>query len=30
MAALVQHAHREVIHHGSEICLWRDLGLHRD
>jgi hypothetical protein len=30
MAALVLHIHREVIHHGAEICLLRDLYLHRD
>lgn len=29
MAALVLHIHREVIHHGAEICLLRDLYLHR-
>ena len=28
MAALVLHIHREVIHHGAEICLLRDLYLH--
>jgi hypothetical protein len=27
MAALVLHIHREVIHHGAEICLLRDLYL---
>jgi hypothetical protein len=25
MAALILHIHREVIHHGAEICLLRDL-----
>ncbi len=25
LAALVQHIHREVIHHGAELCLLRDL-----
>jgi DinB superfamily len=30
MAALVLHIHREVIHHGAEISLLRDLYLHRD
>ncbi|GDY32260.1 DinB family protein [Gandjariella thermophila] len=30
MAALVLHIHREVIHHGAEIALLRDLYLHRD
>ena len=29
MAALVLHIHREVIHHGAEICLLRDLYPHR-
>lgn len=29
MAALVLHIHREVIHHGAEISLLRDLYLHR-
>jgi hypothetical protein len=29
MAALVLHIHREVIHHGAEIALLRDLYLHR-
>src|SRR5215472_5938108 len=29
MAALVLHVHREVIHHGAEISLLRDLYLHR-
>ncbi|MBB6629239.1 DinB family protein [Nocardioides sp. KIGAM211] len=29
MAALVLHIHREVIHHGAEICLLRDLYAHR-
>ena len=29
MAALVLHTHREVIHHGAEISLLRDLHLHR-
>ena len=28
MAALVLHIHREVIHHGAEICLLRDLYAH--
>jgi hypothetical protein len=28
LAALVLHVHREVIHHGAEICLLRDLYLH--
>jgi hypothetical protein len=28
MAALVLHIHRELIHHGAEICLLRDLYLH--
>lgn len=28
MAALVLHINREVIHHGAEICLLRDLYLH--
>jgi hypothetical protein len=30
MAALVLHINREVIHHGAEISLLRDLYLHRD
>lgn len=30
MAALVLHIHREVIHHGAEISLLRDLWAHRD
>jgi hypothetical protein len=30
MATLVPHIHREVIHHGAEIPLLRDLYLHRD
>jgi hypothetical protein len=30
MAALVLHIHRELIHHGAEICLLRDLYLHSD
>jgi hypothetical protein len=30
MAALVLHIHREVIHHGAEIALLRDLYLRRD
>jgi hypothetical protein len=30
LAALVLHIHREVIHHGAEICLLRDLYRHRD
>jgi hypothetical protein len=29
LAALVQHIHREFIHHGSEICLLRDLYRYR-
>ena len=29
LARLVLHIHREVIHHGSEICLLRDLYAHR-
>ena len=29
MAALVLHIHREVIHHGAEIALLRDLYAHR-
>lgn len=29
LAALVLHIHREVIHHGAEICLLRDLHPHR-
>lgn len=29
MAALVLHIHREVIHHLAEVCLLRDLYLHR-
>jgi hypothetical protein len=29
LAALVLHIHREVIHHGAEIALLRDLYLHR-
>ncbi len=29
MAALVLHINREVIHHGAEICLLRDLYAHR-
>lgn len=29
MADLVTHIHREVIHHGAEICLLRDLYAHR-
>jgi hypothetical protein len=28
MAALVLHIHREVIHHGAELCLLRDLYRH--
>lgn len=28
MAALVLHIHREVIHHGAEMCLLRDLHTH--
>jgi hypothetical protein len=30
MAGLVLHIHREVIHHGAEICLLRDLYLRKD
>jgi hypothetical protein len=30
MAALVLHIHREVIHHGAEVALLRDLYLRRD
>ena len=30
MAALVLHINREMIHHGAEIALLRDLYLHRD
>jgi hypothetical protein len=30
MAALILHIHREVIHHGAEICLLRDLYLRTD
>jgi DinB superfamily len=30
MAALVQHIHRDVIHHGAEICLLRDLFLWKE
>jgi hypothetical protein len=30
MATLVLHIHREVIHHGAEICLLRDLYLHKE
>ncbi len=29
MAALVLHIHREVIHHGAEVSLLRDLYLNR-
>ena len=29
LAALVLHINRELIHHGAEICLLRDLYLHR-
>jgi len=29
LAALVLHIHREVIHHGAEVCLLRDLYAHR-
>ena len=29
MAALVLHINREVIHHGAEISLLRDIYLHR-
>ena len=28
MATLVLHIHREVIHHGAELCLLRDLYAH--
>ena len=28
LAALVLHVHREVLHHGAELCLLRDLYLH--
>lgn len=30
MAGLVLHIHREAIHHGAEICLLRDLYLHKE
>lgn len=30
MADLLLHIHREVIHHGAEIALLRDLYLRRD
>jgi hypothetical protein len=30
MAALILHIHREVIHHGAEISLLRDLYAWRD
>lgn len=30
MAKIVMHIHREVIHHGAEICLLRDLYLRKD
>ncbi len=30
LAALVTHIHREVIHHGAEICTIRDLYAHTD
>lgn len=30
MAKIVMHIHREVIHHGAEICLLRDLYLWKD
>jgi hypothetical protein len=30
MAALVLHIHREVIHHGAEISLLRDIYSRRD
>jgi hypothetical protein len=30
LAALVLHIHRELIHHGAEICLLRDLYAHRE
>ena len=29
LAALVTHIHREVIHHGAEVALLRDLYAHR-
>ena len=29
LAALVAHIHREVIHHGAEVALLRDLYAHR-
>ena len=30
MAAMVLHIHREVIHHGAEVALLRDLYLRRE
>jgi hypothetical protein len=30
MAKIVMHIHREVIHHGAEICLLRDLYIRKD
>jgi DinB superfamily len=30
LAVLVLHIHRELIHHGAEICLLRDLYAHRE
>jgi DinB superfamily len=30
MAKIVMHVHREVIHHGAEICLLRDLYIRKD
>jgi hypothetical protein len=30
LAKLILHIHREVIHHGAEICLLRDLYLWKD
>jgi hypothetical protein len=30
MAGLVLHIHREVIHHGAEVSLMRDLYLRKD
>ena len=30
IAKIVMHIHREVIHHGAEICLLRDLYLRKD
>lgn len=29
MGTLIAHIHREIIHHGAEICLLRDLWAHR-